>query len=646
MERAREGSGPLHRLKAGLSARAAGRALARPRVRSTIAAICLLAAFLALPVLARPPDLGLQAIPAREIGWIPPAYGDAIRRPLAGDPRRTADALPVGPEQVQLYYRFELEGRPTAPLAIHFPAVGGAFEVYVNGAPIFEEAEEGTPHAALSGMRSALLELDDHYFHARLNRVDVIVTATPNRALAGGMALGPVSGVTLPGAPLGLEPGLGLLTWLLAAAGVFALIASPLASRVRPRVFASLVFLAFALKSLIASNVFIEALGSAWIVFDRAALGGALLAAGAWLGGGRPGHWRRYAGISFANLLLFGLAAIAAFLSPEWAWRLSGLGLVASLAALGLAVASRRQPERALSPLMFLVVTLSLVAGFVAILASLGELPSSGVLTVERTLVLMTGAMAVLALIDAGLLLGRAGLYALREGLDLSALVRRQRQEIEEKSRALESETRRRTLAEERQRLVRDMHDGVGGQLVSLLVRVRGGRLSQDEIESELRTGLQDLRLIVDSMDSAGSSLENALKQFRDRAEPQVEAAGMALVWEQARQVDVEVSEPRVILNIFRWLQEALSNALRHSGASVITIAVEPRRSRLRISVSDDGIGLSAERAAASAGRGMANMKARAAELGGQFLIEPIPPKGTRLVLELDSGRLAGRSPA
>ncbi|WP_337192898.1 sensor histidine kinase [Alteraurantiacibacter buctensis] len=177
----------------------------------------------------------------------------------------------------------------------------------------------------------------------------------------------------------------------------------------------------------------------------------------------------------------------------------------------------------------------------------------------------------------------------------------------------------RHTMLEERQRIVRDMHDGIGGQLLGLLMQVRSGGADAPVVEQGLQASIADLRLIVDSMDSAEGGLAETLRSFEHRARPQVEAAGMAFSVEHGLPDDQPGPGPRPALQILRVLQEALTNALRHSGGTRISLAsaVAPEGA-VTITLADNGRGLPAE---VKGGRGLASMQNRAAAVGGTLAI-------------------------
>lgn len=196
-----------------------------------------------------------------------------------------------------------------------------------------------------------------------------------------------------------------------------------------------------------------------------------------------------------------------------------------------------------------------------------------------------------------------------------------------ERQRDLE---RRRTLADERQRIMRDMHDGIGAQLLGLLLQARSDRLSGEALVSGLEDSVGDLRLVVDSLDQGEASLEAALGAFRARIAPRCEAAGVELVW-RIGEVGGGDLGPEGVLQIYRLLQEACANALRHAEAKRITVALtRAPDGQVEISLADDGRGFDA--ATVTPGRGLRNMRLRAERIGGALAIES-GGEGTRVLL-------------
>jgi|GEM_PF-1273184 len=215
--------------------------------------------------------------------------------------------------------------------------------------------------------------------------------------------------------------------------------------------------------------------------------------------------------------------------------------------------------------------------------------------------------------------------------------VEEQKEKFERQEKALQAEIKKRAILEERQRFTRDMHDGIGGQLLSLLVRLRSGRLSMDQVEEEIQSGLNDLRLVVDSMDHTGDDLQAALTTFRARAKAQFEAAQIDFEWKQSGDIHIDQTNTRTTLNLYRFLQEAVSNALRHSGAGQVTISLAQNSpsEALTIAVKDNGVGFDPDDTS-HAGKGLNNLRKRAEKLGGRLEFGPgLNGKGTTVMLML-----------
>ncbi len=213
----------------------------------------------------------------------------------------------------------------------------------------------------------------------------------------------------------------------------------------------------------------------------------------------------------------------------------------------------------------------------------------------------------------------------------LAAQLTEQNAKLEASYEAQKQLLQREVMLVERQRIVRDMHDGIGGQLLGLMMQVRSGGASPVEVEEGLQASIADLRLIVDSMDSAEEGLAETMRSFEHRVRPQVEAAGIALDF--VAEVDESVDlGPRPTLQLLRILQEAVTNAMRHSGARRIAVAGSAgARGPIRITVSDNGTGLPE---GYRRGRGLTSMETRARTLGGALTIAT-GSDGTCLTLEV-----------
>ena len=208
--------------------------------------------------------------------------------------------------------------------------------------------------------------------------------------------------------------------------------------------------------------------------------------------------------------------------------------------------------------------------------------------------------------------------------------------QLDEKSRLIAEQMKRSAIMEERQRFTRDIHDGIGGQLVSLLLRARRGKVEVPQMVSEIQSSVNDLRLIVDSMDHVGNDLESALLTLRARIERQLSAGRVKLSWKQSDSLEYQFDDPRQVLNLYRFIQEAVTNIVRHSEASEAKVSILQgvAEDKLTVEISDNGKGMDFTQPIQS-GKGLRSLKERAGILGGVFAMEP-GANGKGLVISLD----------
>ncbi len=203
--------------------------------------------------------------------------------------------------------------------------------------------------------------------------------------------------------------------------------------------------------------------------------------------------------------------------------------------------------------------------------------------------------------------------------------------------RLRESE-RLKASAQERQRIMQDMHDGLGSQLLSSLMLVERGAMSNEQVAQILRESIDDMRLAIDALAAEDSDLLAALGNMRFRMEPRLKAAGMDLQWD-ARNLPEEVDlDPNAVLPVLRITQEALTNAIKHSRARVVRVTLaldhDGDSQWLSIRVTDNGRGLAAANGS-GAGRGMLNMRNRAQRIGAFLKVESVPGAGTTIMVRL-----------
>lgn len=195
------------------------------------------------------------------------------------------------------------------------------------------------------------------------------------------------------------------------------------------------------------------------------------------------------------------------------------------------------------------------------------------------------------------------------------------------------------TRVQERQRLMQDMHDGLGSSLVSALYAVELGQLQEEEVAQVLRECIDDLKLAIDSLEPAHTDLVMLLAALRFRLSPRLQASGMRLEWAVEDVPPLAWIDPRSALHILRILQEVFTNIIKHAGAHHIRVGTRHEGEHVCVTVDDDGRGfvpdLSAPRSGTVApvrGRGLGNLARRAAALGARVHWLPLQ-HGTRFEL-------------
>lgn len=186
--------------------------------------------------------------------------------------------------------------------------------------------------------------------------------------------------------------------------------------------------------------------------------------------------------------------------------------------------------------------------------------------------------------------------------------------------------------SQEREQLLRDLHDGLGSSLSTARLRLEDGSLPPEQLRRLLDECIDDMRLLLDTSMPDGT-LADALGSLRYRMEHRLAGSGLSLSW-RIGLGDKPTLAAAQRLQVMRLLQEALANALRHAHASHITISAgyEPTEQRLRLSVQDDGVGFAVQ--ARQGGRGLANMRHRAQQLGATLQVNS-DGQGTRIELAM-----------
>ena len=204
------------------------------------------------------------------------------------------------------------------------------------------------------------------------------------------------------------------------------------------------------------------------------------------------------------------------------------------------------------------------------------------------------------------------------------------------------------SAAEERERLARELHDAVAQKLFAIRAHARAAAVlaskallaSKDaaraaaamDAVSELAGEAQDeLRAVIEGLAPPSlrepGELGSSLRRYAELAG---RAHGVPVTVTSAGNLSLD---PATEMAVYRVAQEALHNALRHSGGQHVSVAVRGSTRRVVLKVTDDGSGFDVS--GVSAGLGLASMRQRAAAAGGTVQVDSAPGQGTTVRLEV-----------
>ena len=178
-----------------------------------------------------------------------------------------------------------------------------------------------------------------------------------------------------------------------------------------------------------------------------------------------------------------------------------------------------------------------------------------------------------------------------------------------------------RLIQSERERLLMEIHDGVGSQLISGMLLAKKQDLSQAAVLDMFQVCMDDVRVIIDCI-SLGKPA-NAAKMIGallERQRPRLKGLGIALDFipdKKRNATNHDISDAQC-LHASRIVQECIANAIKHAQCSKITVHLRQYRDHLMVVIRDNGEGL-APIDRMELGRGLKNMRKRARLLAGQI---------------------------
>jgi signal transduction histidine kinase len=204
----------------------------------------------------------------------------------------------------------------------------------------------------------------------------------------------------------------------------------------------------------------------------------------------------------------------------------------------------------------------------------------------------------------------------------------------------LQQRLRRLAVVEDRERIARDIHDAIIQELFAMGLELQAARLRTED--PDLRATLRDH---ADRLDRVIQSLRELIFELRrppaDQRDLRAEIDDLITRLTTARDANVDVTyngvfvgmTPTTIDDVLQLVREALSNALRHSGAEAVTVEITAGDEAIDIEVGDNGRGF--DLATEEPGLGLSSMGARTDRVGGMLRITTAPGEGTRVSMQV-----------
>lgn len=222
-----------------------------------------------------------------------------------------------------------------------------------------------------------------------------------------------------------------------------------------------------------------------------------------------------------------------------------------------------------------------------------------------------------------------------RANVELERRVAEKSREIEDNWRQIAQLRAAEAAQGERRRIASDLHDDLGARLLGITQASAGarGEADNERIAAMARQALDEMRLAVRGMTAAPALAADVFADWRAECVSRLEAAGLRARWEAEEPPGGLALPSRVQVQCTRVLREAVSNVIRHSGASECRVRIALDGRGLLLEVADDGRGLAPAGAPGSArtGHGLASIEGRIRGLAGWHRFEAGEEGGTRL---------------
>ncbi len=218
--------------------------------------------------------------------------------------------------------------------------------------------------------------------------------------------------------------------------------------------------------------------------------------------------------------------------------------------------------------------------------------------------------------------------------VDLDEKLRRYKAELAESMAREQASAILDASRRERKHWIQEIHDGVGSLIVAARI------LSENPPDADnsrilvgvLEEALEQLRMLMGALTPDVRTLATLLGEMRYRLAPRLEAMGYTLIWSAMEMPDAEGLSREAAMNVQRIVQESITNALKHAGATGLKIDIFERAGCCVVRIDDNGTGFDMDKV--SLGRGVVSVRARAAACGASIHWSMLSP-GTRVELTM-----------
>ncbi|HRW73942.1 MAG TPA: hypothetical protein P5093_16240 [Ottowia sp.] len=195
-------------------------------------------------------------------------------------------------------------------------------------------------------------------------------------------------------------------------------------------------------------------------------------------------------------------------------------------------------------------------------------------------------------------------------------------------------EAYRRGVSEERERIADDLHDDLGATLLAV-VHVASQPGGSPAVAAAARQALDEMRSAVRNMKARPAPVEEMVADWRSDTVSRLNGAGIEADWDAQVSRPEALVPPRTVHQLTRVLREAISNVMRHSGASRCAVHVNVGQGDIQLEVEDNGVGIDWNSDATRRGQGLANIERRVRRLGGMHRFMQGPMGGTLLMVRV-----------